>query len=86
MQLLETAKFRKQRERLQGEKEKESLKKSIQRILEDPAAGKKMNGELMPFHIYRCTVAGRPQRLIYQLAADSLVLFSFGPRHVAFKP
>jgi hypothetical protein len=86
MQLLETAKFRKQRERLQGEKEKESLKKSILQILADPASGKKMNGELMPFHIYRCTVAGRPQRLIYQIAADALVLFSFGPRHTAYKP
>jgi hypothetical protein len=86
MQLLETAKFRKQRERLQGDKEKESLKKSILQILADPASGKKMNGELMPFHIYRCTVAGRPQRLIYQIAADSLVLFSFGPKHTAFKP
>jgi len=80
MQLLETARFRKQRARLHSEKDKDALKKTILRILADPAAGKRMNGELAPFHFCRCTIAGRTQRLIYGFAADTLILFSLGPR------
>ena len=80
MQLLETVKFRKQRERLYSEKDKDALKKAILRIFADPATGKKMNGELVPFHFCRCTIAGRTQRLIYGFAADTLILFSLGPR------
>jgi hypothetical protein len=86
MQLLETTKFKKQRERLSNEKDKDALKKTILRILADPATGKKMNGELVPFYFCRCTVAGRTQRLIYGYAADTLVLFSLGPRPGIFKP
>jgi hypothetical protein len=86
MQLLETSKFKKQRERLANEKDKDALKKTILRILADPATGKKMNGVLVPFHFCRCMVAGRTQRLIYGYAADTLVLFSLGPRLGNFKP
>jgi hypothetical protein len=86
MQLLETTKFKKQRERLSNEKDKDALKKTILRILADPATGKKMNGELVPFYFCRCMVSGRTQRLIYGYAADTLVLFSLGPRPGNFKP
>jgi hypothetical protein len=86
MELLETAKFRKQRKSLYSEKDKDALKKTILRILADPATGKKMNGVLVPFYFCRCTVAGRTQRLIYGYAADTLILFSLGPRPGNFKP
>ncbi|MBN2399073.1 MAG: type II toxin-antitoxin system RelE/ParE family toxin [Candidatus Aminicenantes bacterium] len=80
MQLLETTKFRKQRQRLNSEKDKDALKKAILRIMADPATGKKMNGGLASFHFCRCTIAGRPQRLIYGFASGKLILFSLGPR------
>jgi hypothetical protein len=86
MQFLETAKFRKQRQRLYFEKDKDALKKTILRILADPATGKKMNGGLAPFYFCRLTVAGRTQRLIYGYAADTLILFSIGPRLDRAKP
>jgi hypothetical protein len=80
MQLLETAKFRRQRKSLRGEKETDALKKTILRIMADPAAGKKMAGELTSFYLSNGSISGRPQRLIYRYSADTLVLFSFGPR------
>jgi hypothetical protein len=80
MQLLETAKFRKQRAGLFSEKDKDALKKTILRILAEPATGKKLNGELAPFYFCRCMVAGRAQRLIYGYATDTLILSSLGPR------
>jgi hypothetical protein len=86
MQYLETAKFKKQRQRLYFEKDKDALKKTILRILADPATGKKMNGVLAPFCFCRLTVAGRPQRLVYGYAADTLILFSMGPRLERAKP
>ena len=49
MRLLETAKFKKQREKLRSEKERQALKKAISEVLENPLAGKKLKGELSPF-------------------------------------
>lgn len=86
MRIIETAKFRKQRGWLHSEEEKESLKKAILQIIADPAAGKKLNGTLVSFQSHRCAIAGQPQRLIYGNAADTLILFSLGPRHGSCKP
>jgi hypothetical protein len=86
MRIIETAKFRKQRGSLHSEEEKESLKKAILQIMADPASGKKLNGALVSFNSCRCAIAGRPQRLVYRCAADTLILFSLGPRHGTSKP
>ena len=86
MRLLETAKFRKQREKLRGEKEKEALKKAILEVMENPLSGKKLKGELTPFRSCHYAAAGQSQRLIYKFEADTLILFSFGPRQGIYKP
>jgi hypothetical protein len=86
MRLIETAKFRKQRAMLLGETEKEILKKAILEVIGNPLTEKKLLGELAGFHYFQYSVTGRPQKLIYKFAAGMLVLFSFGPRHVIFKP
>jgi mRNA-degrading endonuclease RelE of RelBE toxin-antitoxin system len=85
MRLLETAKFKKQREKLRSEIERQILKKAIAEIMENPLAGKKLKGELSLFRSHRFSTAGLAQRLIYQFEADSLILFSFGPRQGIYK-
>ncbi|MEI6613406.1 MAG: type II toxin-antitoxin system RelE/ParE family toxin [Chrysiogenales bacterium] len=85
MRLLETAKFRKQREKLRGENEKEALKKAILEVMENPLSGKKLKGELAPFRSCRYAAAGQAQRLIYKFETDTLILLSFGPRQGIYK-
>jgi mRNA-degrading endonuclease RelE of RelBE toxin-antitoxin system len=85
MRLLETAKFKKQREKLRSEIERQALKKAIAEIMKNPLAGKKLKGELSPFRSYRFSTAGLAQRLIYQFESDSIILFSFGPRQGIYK-
>jgi hypothetical protein len=86
MRLFETAKFRKQREMLRGETEKEALKKVIHDVLGNPLSEKKLQGELAGFSHFRYSVSGQAQKLIYKFTADTLVLFSFGPMHAKPKP
>jgi plasmid stabilization system protein ParE len=80
MRLLETAKFKKQREKLRSEIEKHALKKAIAEIMENPLAGKKLKGELSPYRSLRFSAGSLSQRLIYQHEPDSIILISFGPR------
>lgn len=85
MRLLETAKFKKQREKLRSDLERQALKKAIAEVMENPLAGKKLKGELSPFRSFRFSVVGLSQRLIYQFESNSLILFSFGPRQGIYK-
>ena len=85
MRLLETAKFKKQREKLRSEMERQALKKAVAEIIENPLAGKKLKGELSPYRSLRFSAGSLAQRLIYQFESDSIVLISFGPRQGIYK-
>jgi len=85
MRLLETAKFKKQREKLRSEMERQALKKVIGEVLENPLAGKKLKGELSPYRSFRFSAGSLSQRLIYLLEPDSIILISFGPRQGIYK-
>ena len=85
MRLLETAKFKKQREKLRSEPEKAALKKVIAEILADPLAGKKLKGELGAFRSLRFSSSNLSQRLIYGFKNDTVTLISFGPRQGVYK-
>jgi mRNA-degrading endonuclease RelE of RelBE toxin-antitoxin system len=85
MRLLETAKFKKQREKLRSDMERQALKKAVNEVMENPLAGKKLKGELSPFRSLRFSAASLSQRLIYQLESDSIILISFGPRQGIYK-
>lgn len=83
--LLETAKFKKQREKLRSVMDRQALKKAINEVMENPLAGKKLKGELSPFRSLRFSAGALSQRLIYQLESDSIILISFGPRQGIYK-
>jgi len=85
MRLLETAKFRKQREKLRSDLEKQALKKAIFEVVENPLPGKKLKGEFSIYRSLRFSARALSQRLIYKLEADSIVLISFGPRQGVYK-
>jgi len=57
--LLETAKFKKQREKLRSEMDRQALKKSITEVMENPLAGKKLKGELSSFRSLRFSAPAR---------------------------
>ena len=77
--LLETAKFKKQREKLRSDRDRQALKKAIKEVMEDPLAGKKLKGELSPFRSLRFSAGALSQRLIYQLESDAIILISSPP-------
>jgi len=85
MRLLETAKFKRQREKLRSDMERQALKKAIFEVMENPLAGKKLKGELSPFRSLRFSAGALSQRLIYQFESDSIILVSFGPRQGVYK-
>jgi mRNA-degrading endonuclease RelE of RelBE toxin-antitoxin system len=85
MRLLETAKFKRQREKLRSDMERQALKKAIGEVLGNPLAGKKLKGELSPYRSIRFSAGSLSQRLIYQFASDSIILVSFGPRQGIYK-
>jgi len=85
MRLLETAKFKKQREKLRSDLERQALKKAVSQVMDNPLAGKKLKGELSPFRSFRFSAGSLSQRLIYQLESDSIILISFGPRQGIYK-
>lgn len=86
MRLLETVKFKKQRERLRSDTERQALKKAVNEVMGNPLAGKKLKGELSPFRSLRFSAGSLSQRLIYQLESDSIILITFGPRQGIYKP
>jgi hypothetical protein len=79
MLLLETAIFRRQRERLSEGAEKEALKKAILELSVDGAGEKKLQGHLAGLRCFSYLADGRQKKLIYRPTADALVLMSFGP-------
>jgi mRNA-degrading endonuclease RelE of RelBE toxin-antitoxin system len=85
MRLLETAKFRKQREKLRSDMERQALKKAVGEVLENPLVGKKLKGEISTFRSLRFSAGTLSQRLIYQFEPDSIILISFGPRQWIYK-
>ena len=85
MKLLETATFRKQRKKLVQQSEKDALKEAIQTVLNNPETGKQLKGEFKDLRSLRYHVKGQQRRLIYKVEADSLILFSFGPREGIYK-
>jgi mRNA-degrading endonuclease RelE of RelBE toxin-antitoxin system len=85
MRLLETSKFQKLRKKLKDEGERNALKQAVLQVLEDPAAGKKLKGELRELRAFRFAVRGQACRLIYKYDKDAVVLFSFGPRQGIYK-
>ncbi len=85
MQLKETSKFQKLRKKLKELPEKEALKEAIFGILSNPEAGKRLKGEFKYLRSLRYSVKGQQRRLIYKIAGDDLILFSFGPREGIYK-
>jgi len=85
MRLLETAKFKKQREKLRSDMGRQALRNAVGEVMENPLAGKKLKGELSPFRSLRFSVGSLSQRLIYQIESDSIILISFGPRQGIYK-
>jgi mRNA-degrading endonuclease RelE of RelBE toxin-antitoxin system len=82
MRLLETAKFKKQREKLRSDLERQALKKAVSEVMENPLAGKKLKGELSQFRSLRFAAGSLSQRLIYQFESDAIILISFGPARI----
>jgi mRNA-degrading endonuclease RelE of RelBE toxin-antitoxin system len=85
IKLQETSKFIKSRKKIKEEQEREALKLAIKKILNEPDLGKKLKGEFKEFRSYRYTVKGQARRLIYKLEADTITLFSFGPKEGIYK-
>lgn len=85
MRLLETARFQKLRKRLKDRAERDALRETILRALEEPEAGKKLKGEFRDLRSLRFSASGQPRRLIYKIDKDAIVLFSFGPRQGIYK-
>lgn len=85
MKTYETPKFKKLREKLHSEMEREALKKAIYYIAENPLEGKKLKGEFRDFRRYRYSVQGQERRLIYKVEKDTIHLLSFGPREGIYK-
>ena len=85
MDLKETSHFRKQRKKVKSVAERDALRSAIALLLEDPAKGKKLKGELRDLRSLRYQVAGQSRRLVYKLEGQDLVLFSFGPREGIYR-
>jgi len=85
MKLIETAKFKRLRKRIKETQDKSALKEAINKIIENPQAGKILKGEFKDLRSFKYTVKGQNKRLIYKTEKDFLVLFSFGPREAIYK-
>ena len=85
MKLLETSKFKKLRKKIKSAHEREALKEAVEKIMEDPEAGKLLKGEFRDLRSFRYSMKGQSKRLIYKIEEDTLILFSFGPREGIYK-
>jgi mRNA-degrading endonuclease YafQ of YafQ-DinJ toxin-antitoxin module len=85
VRLVETSKFKKLRKKIKGNLEKQALKESILKILDNPTAGKKLKGEFQDLRSFSYSVKGQNRRLIYKYEKDCLVLLSFGLREGIYK-
>ncbi len=85
MKLIETSKFKRLRKRIKEAQDKSALKEAINKIIENPQAGKILKGEFKDLRSFKYAVKGQNKRLIYKTEKDFLVLFSFGPREGIYK-
>jgi hypothetical protein len=85
VRLVETSKFKKSRKKIKGGLEKEALREAVLKIIQNPAAGKKLKGEFQDLRFLGYSVKGQNRRLIYKQEKDCLVLLSFGPREGIYK-
>lgn len=85
MKVYETSKFKKLREKLCSDVEREALKKAIVDITKNPFSSKKLKGELKDLRRHKYIVRGHEQRLIFKVEEDVIYLLSFGPREGIYK-
>ncbi len=85
MKLVETAKFKKLRKKIKETHEKAALKEAINKIIENPQAGKILKGEFKDLRSFKYTVKGQNKRLVYKTEKGFIVFFSFGPREGIYK-
>jgi mRNA-degrading endonuclease RelE of RelBE toxin-antitoxin system len=85
LKVYETRKFKRLRERLRSDIEKEGLKNAIIEVAKDPLACKKLKGEFLELRRYKYTVNGQERRLIFKIERDVMYLVSFGPREGIYK-
>jgi hypothetical protein len=85
LKIYETQKFRKLREKLKSDNEKEALRNAIVKVIEDPLVCKKLKGDFKDMRRYKYSVAGQERRLIFKIEGDALYLVSFGPREGIYK-
>jgi hypothetical protein len=85
MRLVETAKSKKLRKKINEKHEKESLRFAVSKILKSPDVGKPLKGEFKKLRSYSYTTKGQNRRLIYRKDEDSIILLSFGPREGIYK-
>lgn len=85
MKVYETARFQKQRNKLQSDLEKTALKEAILSIAADPLSGKKLKGEFKDLRSSKYNVEGQEKRLIYTIRENALYLLSFGPREGIYR-
>ncbi|GER92598.1 hypothetical protein A45J_0316 [hot springs metagenome] len=85
MKVYETQKFRRLREKLKSNTEKDALKNAIVEVVKNPLACKKFKGEFKDMRRYKYTIDGQERRLIFKIEGDILYLVSFGPREGIYK-
>ena len=85
MKVYETSKFKKLREKLKSDVEREALGKTIYDIIKDPFDSKKLKGEFKDFRRHKYSVHGHEQRLIFKVEGDVIYFLSFGPREGIYK-
>jgi hypothetical protein len=85
LKIYETQKFRKLREKLKSDNEKEALRNAIVKVIEDPLVCKKLKGDFKDMRRYKYSVAEQERRLIFKIEGDVLYLVSFGPREGIYK-
>lgn len=85
MKVYETSRFKKLREKLRSDVEREALRKAIDDVLKDPFGSKKLKGEFKELRRHKYSVHGHEQRLIFKVEGDAIYLLSFGPREGIYK-
>jgi len=85
LQIYETTKFLRLREKLKSVAERDGLKAAVQAVAKEPTSGKKLKGEFKEFRSFRYAVQGQARRLIYHWEGARLTLLAFGPREGIYK-
>ncbi len=85
MKIYETQKFKRLREKLKNNIEKEALKNAVVEVANNPLTCKKLKGELKDMRCYKYNVDGQERRLIFKVEGDALYFVSFGPPEGIYK-